>query len=123
MKKKYISLVIGLFILLIVYIIGYFEEYNLKKNKILINGEFLEYKSGGNKSGDWIHYKYEYKSKTYEGSKYKVVLSRNFIGKSFPIVLNSKNPSSSEMLILPEDFEEFGYTFPNTLKWVLRYKR
>jgi hypothetical protein len=26
------------------------------------------------------------------------------------------------MLILPEDFEEFGYTFPDTLKWVLKYK-
>ena len=122
MKKKYISLFIGIFIFLIIDLIRHFEQYNLKKNKILINGEFLEYISGG-RSGDWINYKYEYKSKTYEGSKYKVVLSRNFIGKSFPIVLNSKNPSSSEMLILPEDFEEFGYTFPDTLKWVLRYKR
>jgi hypothetical protein len=58
-EKKYISLLIGIFILLIVYIIGYFEEYNLKKNKILINGEFLEYKSAG-RSGDWINYKYEF---------------------------------------------------------------
>jgi hypothetical protein len=122
MKKKYISLFIGIFIFLILVLFSYFEQYNLKKNKILINGEFLEYKSGGNKSGDWINYKYEYKSKTYKGSIRKVVYSRNFIGKSFPTVINSKNPSSSEMLILPEDFEEFGYTFPDTLKWVLKYK-
>jgi hypothetical protein len=121
MKKKYISLFIGIFIFLILVLFSYFEQYNLKKNKILINGEFLEYKSGG-RSGVWINYKYEFNSITYKGSKSKVVYSRNFIGKSFPTVINSKNPSSSEMLILPEDFEEFGYTFPDSLKWVLKYK-
>jgi len=47
----------------------------------------------------------------------------HFLGKTFPAVYNLKNPSLANLLIFPEDFALYNYPFPDSLKWVLQYKR
>jgi hypothetical protein len=44
-----------------------------------------------------------------------------FMGKEFPVVYLPSNPSNSILLIRPKDFSRFGYTFPDSLNWVLKY--
>jgi hypothetical protein len=43
----------------------------------------------------------------------------NLQRKKFPLVFSCSKPDYSKMLIEPSDFEEYGYIFPDSLKWVL----
>lgn len=44
---------------------------------------------------------------------------REFIGKSLPVVYNSKDPSESDMLLRPIDFSSHGRELPDSLFWIL----
>ncbi|WP_343691676.1 hypothetical protein [Chitinophaga sp.] len=44
---------------------------------------------------------------------------QDFIGKSFPVVYNSKDPMECNMLVRPSDFSSHGRELPDSLLWVL----
>jgi hypothetical protein len=44
-----------------------------------------------------------------------------FLGKTFPVVYNPDNFNNNFLLIRPKDFERFHYSFPDSLRWVLKY--
>lgn len=46
-----------------------------------------------------------------------------FLGKIFPIVYDSVDPSFNKILIFPNEFMEYGMTFPDSLEWVNKYRR
>lgn len=49
-------------------------------------------------------------------------LSKHVIGQTFPVLASPANPDKySKILVVPEDFEEYGLSFPDSLKWVLKY--
>jgi hypothetical protein len=124
MIKKYFLGGTLILIFFILFSIPYYDNYFLKKNKLLISGTIIKFESGGGKNSvvDYINYKYNYNSKEYNDIKTKTVNGKIFLGQNFPVIINKKKPSSSKMLILPIDFEEYGYSFPDSLKWVLKYK-
>lgn len=80
---------------------------------------------GGRTSGFWIDYTLEVNGERFENSSlYDIdeltipMVRKYFIGKTFPAAYYPSNPSNSHLLILPEDFEKFGYKFPDSLNWV-----
>lgn len=106
--------------------IGLIRQCNLKSEHVLENGQITGADArGGKTSGFWIDYKFIKKDKMYESSslyglgRLNVPMVRKyFIGKTFPIAYYPSDPSNSKILILPEDFEKFGYNFPDSLNWV-----
>lgn len=44
---------------------------------------------------------------------------QEFIGKSFPVVYNSEDPTECDMLVTPGNFSYHGREFPDSLLWVL----
>lgn len=49
-------------------------------------------------------------------------LSGHLYNKFFPVLLSTKAPQKySSILIVPEDFAEYGLKFPDSLRWVLTY--
>lgn len=72
-----------------------------------------------------IAYRYTVNNSTYKSTTIysEKKLSREnwgaLINKSFPVVYHRKMKFLSVMLISPEDFQEFGVPFPDSLKWVL----
>jgi hypothetical protein len=46
-----------------------------------------------------------------------------FLGKTFPVVYNPNNPNNNFLLIRPKDFNQFNYSLPDSLHWILKYIR
>ncbi len=44
-----------------------------------------------------------------------------FLNRTFPVIYDSSSPNINFLLIRPADFEKFHYTFPDSLKWVIKY--
>lgn|GEM_PF-3520147 len=44
---------------------------------------------------------------------------QRFIGKSLPVIYNSKDPSENQMLVRPIDFSSHGQEIPDSLFWLL----
>ncbi|NML37507.1 hypothetical protein HHL17_09925 [Chitinophaga sp. G-6-1-13] len=44
---------------------------------------------------------------------------QEFIGKSLPVLYNSKDPSENDMLLRPNDFSSHGRELPDSLFWIL----
>ncbi|UAY54277.1 hypothetical protein [Arachidicoccus terrestris] len=117
-----------LFITLLVSLMvnGLIRQCNLNADHVLENAKI--YKAGaegGKNSGFWIDYTFQTKGENFEGSslyginKLNVPMVRKyFIGKTFPVAYYPSDPSNSHLLILPEDFDKFGYEFPDSLNWV-----
>jgi hypothetical protein len=120
--KKYIKLTYLITFIFLFLSIENIIKYSRKNNKILVTGNILGFSKGGSNSGTFIDYQYSFQNKVYNGTDTKTVNGRIFIKKKFPVVINKKWPSSSKILLLPENFEEYGYSFPDSLKWVLNYK-
>lgn len=79
-------------------------------------------------SGLWVYYSYMIDKKRYTGRSnlglnYKDELKRVLVGKKFPIIYCVDKPRVSSMLIIPENYRNYGYAFPDTLNWVLNYRR
>lgn len=47
--------------------------------------------------------------------------TQELIGKNFLVVYNDENNELSFLLITPQEFEKYGYSFPDSLNWVLKY--
>ena len=82
----------------------------------------------GNAGGVWLDYILNLRGNNYKGaSRYSSEqlngekLTSCLVGKKFPAVYISSNPSISELLITPNDFSKYGYNFPDSLKWILKY--
>ncbi len=44
---------------------------------------------------------------------------KQFVGKSLPVIYNSKDPSENQMLVRPIDFSSHGQEIPDSLFWIL----
>ncbi|UAY54276.1 hypothetical protein [Arachidicoccus terrestris] len=107
-------------------IIGLKSQCNLTSKHLLGNAKIDACGVGGGRtSGFWIDYTLEVNGEKFKNSSlydiYKLtvpMVRKYFIGKTFPAAYYPSNPSNSHLLILPEDFENFGYKFPDSLSWV-----
>jgi hypothetical protein len=109
---------------------GIARQNSLKKNNKIGMGTVTSFRAGGrgNAGGIWIHYVFEFEGKKYKGSSrhhtYEISSSdlHNYVlNKNFPVVYNPSNPSISSLLITPKDFSRFGYSFPDSLTWILQF--
>ena len=79
-------------------------------------------------SGLWVYYSYIVGRKKYSGrSNLGLIYTEDFknvlIGKEFPVTYCITEPEISSILIVPENFVNYGYDFTDTLNWVLTYRR
>ncbi len=133
MKKRKKDLIYG--ILFVVAFISYITyalmaRHNLEKNHKLTIGIPYDCSSNGRGNAGRLNIEFTFKI---DGKQYKSTtalltseLSESdcrdyFIGKELPAVYLPSNPSNSLLLIRPKDFARFGYLFPDSLKWVLKY--
>ncbi len=106
--------------------LGYYSGKKLRENHILTTG-FVKDINGGGKGnfGPGIVYEYDRNGETVSSSrrhgelKYSI---REFGGHYFPVIYGHNGLwYDDNILITPNDFEQYGYTFPDSLKWVLEY--
>src|SRR5450755_4868221 len=45
------------------------------------------------------------------------------LNRTFPVIYSPNYPKNNYILIRPEDFNRFNYSFPDSLNWVLKYIR
>lgn len=125
MQKKRVKIyfwlsAILLFILLVIWNITNYNK-ELKKNGIILNAQIIDivhiYRGSPN-----FKYNFFYNNKIYIQEGGSGIRKKNlFIGKYFPVIFSPKS-KNSELLISPEDFEKFDIPFPDSLKWVLKYR-
>jgi hypothetical protein len=91
---------------------------NPKHSYAKIVGHGIPKKSSDSHYGVWIDYAYEINGVNYTHSK-KYYFPEDdelyFQGKYFPLVYSGNDPDLSRLLIINEDFEEFGLTQPDSL--------
>lgn len=96
-------------------------KYHKITNGVIVECKFLP-KTGGDTK---IFYQYIVNQKLVNDDRrsplkdYKS--AKKLIGKNFPVVYNDENSELSYLLITPQEFEKYGYTFPDSLNWVLKY--
>ena len=123
----FIVLLVGLGVVFILW--GFWRKWQIEKSHQISSGRIYNYYYGGrgNAGHFFIDFILNIQGKEYKGSSTYLMkdfdCDRKFIGKTFPVVYNPDNPSTSSILIIPEDFSRYGYSFPDSLKWVLQYKK
>lgn len=133
MNKQQVNKIMG--ILLLVFCVvgaiwGIARQNSLKKSNKIATGTATGFRAGGrgNAGGILIHFVLTVHGKEYKGSSsYETTeisvydVQTHIINKRFPVIYNPSNPSISSLLITPKDFSRFGYSFPDSLTWVLQY--
>lgn len=131
-RIQIISLLIGFLVLVIPLIIGYINHNKFKKklteNSIIVPGKITGFDKTY-KRADALNYIFEYNGKTYttysssSGNPSDYEDMKLFVfNRTFPVLINKNNPKKySKLLVVPEDFQEFGLEFPDSLKWILKY--
>ena len=112
--KKYILIIFIAFL----YFSCKYDE--IKKNKGMTLGK-ISYSLSHAKGGYSIKYVYKIGNESFEGmigTFYKCNFEKTFQGKYFPVVYSTINPEKSILLITPNDFNSWGYEFPDSLNWV-----
>lgn len=123
-----LSVTVCLAILFTPLICGYFneQEYNnkLKSNAELVVGVVTGYNKGY-KRAYMVEYEFSYHDKVYHSmssgnqTEYSDLIKRGILGRTFPVVVNKSEPEKfSIILITPNDFQQIGYLFPDSLNWV-----
>ena len=100
----------------------------MKRNPTVVVGEVQRLKKVY-KDHDRFEYTFQFNDTLYYGwsnSNGKATdysnLSGHLYTKFFPVLLSAKDPKKySTILIVPEDFEEYGLKFPDSLGWVMEY--
>ena len=131
-KIQIFSLIIGAGLLVLPLIIGHFNQDKFRKkmmeNSIIVSGKIIGFDKTYKKA-DALNYAFEYDRKVYKKvgnsngkAKDYEALYKYVANRAFPILINKNNPQEySKILVVPEDFQEYGLQFPDSLKWLLKY--
>jgi hypothetical protein len=99
---------------------GYYQQKTLESRKKITTGIIT-----GTKiiKGVYITYDFSVGINSYSFTTVSNKIStediRKFLQcKTFPVIYDSLNISQSELLIFKEDFKNYGFTYPDSLKWV-----
>lgn len=79
-------------------------------------------------SGLLVYYNFELGDKRYDGPcnigmNYSYELKNELLYKSIPIIYCAENPDINCTLITPEQFNQFGYYFPDSLNWIENFRK
>lgn len=94
----------------------------LKSNGILLNAKTTNWASGAKMSLD-LKYEFYYKGEKIIGANAFGPFRGNpdFENRFFPVMYYPGLGGHSQLLIMPSDFKSFNLSFPDSLKWVLKY--
>lgn len=101
-----------------------FEKKNVLENSAYSTARIFRCKSTGKGAGVGFYYYYvvsgtEYAGyRNYSGVSWK--MADVFLNKDFSVIYNSKEPSKNYLLLLPRDFAEFEFEYPDSLQWVVK---
>ena len=108
---------------------GIIRQNNLKNSYLFGVAKVYNYSSGGrgNAGGVWIDYILSINGKSYKGSSQYSTdditseVLNHCLNKTFPVIYKPTDPSISSLMLLPSDFRNKGYSFPDSLNWILTY--
>ncbi|MDF2435720.1 MAG: hypothetical protein K0Q95_96 [Bacteroidota bacterium] len=97
------------------------DEEKIKKDPKQTTGTIVEYDNlrEYNTNGCWIYYEYSVDGKSYKHcQKYHGWNKEDnfFMHYTFPVVYSNEDPDLSRLLIIEEEFKNFGLTQPDSLK-------
>ncbi|MBN8672360.1 MAG: hypothetical protein J0L80_16870 [Chitinophagales bacterium] len=128
MKRK-----IGLsvvFVIVIAYAVGLYNDYNavqiLLKSHVFTSGKITRCKFLSKTGGALnMYYEYSVNGQVFtDFNRTQIDFSdceQYFLSRSFPVIYNPNEKDFSVILIFPQNFKRYGYSFPDSLKWVLKY--
>jgi len=127
--KGIVSVIIIIFILIYIVAKGIFGNKSLKENHVFGIGYVDNYSVGGRGSAGviWIDFSINVKGKNYKSSssystsEIKIELLQHLRKKTLPVLYYPPNPSISMLMAFPKDYKRKGYSFPDSLKWILPY--
>ena len=103
---------------------------NLKKNHLITVATIHTCQNGsrGNAGRFFLNFTITLNGKEYSSSNSYLdnelsffAAEKYFVGKTFPAVYYPSKPSLSSLLVTPKNFAHFGYSFPDSLNWILQY--
>lgn len=102
---------------------------SLKKHGVICDARPTSIRliSGKNK-GKLIQYQFIYQGKQYEHSLNAPDIFMTFEDEIFyakkhvPVLVDTTDPETSHLLLRPFDFGLFGMNFPDSLRWVEKYR-
>jgi len=117
--KRFGKYIVVIIILFTFFIVKECKKNRLKEKHLFTTGKIISfntvppgaygtryiYKVNGVEYTSTIDEKYYYKLK----------------GNEFPVIYLLDDEGFSRMLVAPDDFKEFGYEYPDSLKWSLKY--
>jgi hypothetical protein len=95
------------------------EDQYLKDNPNLTTAKIIDWDPGAKGGARLLNYEFIIDNKTYNGSKsYYGLSQRNnyLLNKYFPVIYSSKDPNVNRLLIIENEFKEFGLIQPDSLK-------
>lgn len=122
--QKHIGVIIFTFFLIVIIVVGLYQQNDLIQNKKYAIGRIVNYRViKGNGPGLSIVYLYKVDGEELSGVSNFVGISisevkRYLLSKQFPVIYNSKSPSSSDILITRQNFIKYKCNYPDSLKWV-----
>jgi len=109
---------------------GFYNANKLKKNHALTIGKITDCRENGVGNGGTVSVDFIF---TVNGEQHNgswgsttdrfgcIICQKYFYGKWFPAVYEPGNFQNATLLILPSEFERYGYDFPDSQYWVLYY--
>lgn len=99
----------------------FYNQYYLKRKGVKLNCEIISIVSNYKSAPTFKCKILKQSSEIIFTSNSNVKKSEIFIGKYFPAIYFAEN-NIGQILITPENFKKFDMSFPDSLKWVLKYK-
>ncbi len=126
-KRKFIVF-LGVIFAVSVFYVSYCGS-KFRKEHSLTVGQIIKWDGGSGTRGNFgplFYYYYHVNGKVLRRSRRHKNLKSNIgkimTGKSFPVAYRKYWYGYMEnIMITPEDFQSFGYQFPDSLKWILPY--
>jgi hypothetical protein len=118
-----VSILIGLGI--VFFLRQKYDKDHLRRNAVLTNVTISKYTRNGKGNGGTFYFAFVVKNKTYEKAigygALKPGLGNAFVGKNLPLIYDSTDPGNCDLLITSKDFNNYGFAFPDSLRWVEAY--
>lgn len=96
------------------------KKNDLRKNGVLLNCRIVDATLFDKHSDYKVEFYYKGIKRT-GNSKSAIGSTTYFIDQYFPLLFSPQS-EAIQVLIVPDDFSEFGIEFPDSLNWVLKYK-
>ena len=129
-RYQIISISIGLILVYAIFIWSVLDKRQLIKDHKMSIAKISDCSYGGRGNAATITFIFNFyvDNKSIGGSSSLNSSELNFedaksflLGRTFPVIYNPGNPKNNLILIRPKDFGKFNYSFPDSLKWILKY--